>query len=538
MADITLNQVNQTLLAQNKKQEGMAHDIAGLRAEFASYFKFLKDKALDDLETKRESGKKGAATGSAVGTAKKDDKGISGLKLLAGAAIVTAVAIYTALQDYFGKLFKMTKVFGRAIKTVVTPLIRFFTKITGLTKLVDSVEEFTGKGSNKIQKFFKDAGGKISAKLTKAFSSVTTVIDDMIKPIRNIFRNFTVGFTRIGTNATGIVDDVLKMEDFSTLAAKIGAGLKTAIMTPINFLFGSFKTADTASDFATIGNQISEFFKPIKSLFSVGEGSFFGKMVSTLKSAFSFLGEGSTFMKVAGSLGRIIGRLAWPITVIMGVVDAVTGAFSGFTNEDGTIGDKLLAGLKGGIAGLFKGLIGAPLDLIKSAVSWIIGKFGFKDAEKTLDSFSFTDLIHNLVMSPIEILKRAINSIIDGIAGFLDDSIIPGSGTVAKQLRSFKFDEGQTDSERIAAKEKEEARMKASVERYNAGLAARPINTGNMLSEEVAAQQKASSGVVATSVGQIGDTVQNVNSSSAYVGGGLNPMDTTRSGVLSLPTSF
>ena len=530
MADVTLNQVNQTLLAQNKKQEGMAHDIAGLRYEFAEYFKFLKGKALDDLESKRE-GKKTAASVSKTGA--QGGKGISGLggmKAIAAAAFVAVVAVYTALKDYFGKLWAMTKVFGKTVRAVIRPFLNF--KFPFLEKITKSVTDF----GERVLKFFRNIGNKTGSKLTEFFDNAGKFIDDMIKPIRNIFRNFTVGFTRIGTRATGVIDDLLKMEDFGTLAAKIGAGLKTAIMAPINFLFSSFKTAEAAEDFKGIGDALNKFIQPIKNLFSIGEDSFFGKMFSGLKSAFSFLGEGSVFMKTLASVGRVIGRLAWPITVIMGIVDAVTGAFQGFVNEDGSFGDKLLAGLKGGIAGLFKGLIGAPLDLIKSAVSWIIGKFGFKDAEKQLDSFSFTDLIHNLVMSPIEILKRAINSIIDGIAGFLDKSIIPGTGKVAKKLRSFKFDEGQTDTERLAAKEIEEARMKDAVERQRKGLAAKPINTGQTLSEEVAAQQKSAGMVAATSIGQIGDVV-NAPSSTAYVGGGLNPSDSTRRYINDMPTS-
>lgn len=530
MADVTLNQVNQTLLAQNKKQEGMAHDIAGLRYEFAEYFKFLKDKALDDLESKRESKKTAASVSKTGAQGAKDISGLGAIGGIAAAAFVAATAVYTALKDYFGKLWAMTKVFGKTVRAVIRPFLNF--KFPFLTKIIDSISDLAGRALG----FFRNIGNKTGARFAEFLETSGKFIDDMIKPIRNIFRNFTAGFTRIGTSATGVIDDVLKMEDFTTLAAKIGAGLKTAIMTPINVLFGSFKTAEAAEDFKGIGDALNKFIQPIKNLFSIGEDSFFGKMFSGLKSAFSFLGEGSVFMKTLASVGRVVGRLAWPITVIMGIIDSVTGAFKGFVNEDGTIGAKLLAGLKGGIAGLLKGLIGAPLDLIKSAVSWIIGKFGFKKAEKQLDSFNFTDLIHNLVMSPVEILKRAINSIIDGIAGFLDDSIIPGTGKVAKKLRSFKFDEGQTDTERLAAKEIEDARMRDAVDRQRKGLAAKPINTGQTLSEEVAAQQKSAGMVAATSIGQIGDVV-NAPSSTAYVGGGLNPSDSTRRYINDLPTS-
>ena len=529
MADVTLNQVNQTLLAQNKRQESMANDIMGLRYEFADYFKFLKNKALDDLESKREGKEKAASISKTGAQGGKGISGLGGMKAIAAAAFVAVVAVYTALKDYFGKLWAMTKVFGKTVRAVIRPFLNF--KFPFLERITKSVTDF----GERVLKFFRNIGKNTGSKLAEFFERSGKFIDDMIKPIRNIFRNFTVGFSRIGTKATGVIDDVLKMEDFGTMAAKIGAGLKNAIMAPINFLFSSFKTAEAAEDFKSIGDALNKFIQPIKNLFSIGEDSFFGKMFSGLKSAFSFLGEGSVFMKTLASVGRVIGRLAWPITVIMGIIDSVTGAFEGFVNEDGSLGAKLLAGLKGGIAGLFKGLIGAPLDLIKSAVSWIIGKFGFKDAEKQLDSFSFTDLIHNLVMSPIEILKRAVNAIVEGFSAMVEKIPVIGKKT-AKTLRSFKFEEGQTDTERLAAKEIEEARMKDAVERQRKGLAAKPINTGQTLSEEVAAQQKGAGMVAATSIGQIGDTV-NAPSSTAYVGGGLNPGDSTRPYINDMPTS-
>ena len=138
-------------------------------------------------------------------------------------------------------------------------------------------------------------------------------------------------------------------------------------------------------------------------------------------------------------------------------------------------------------------------------------------------------------MSPIEILKRAVNAIVEGFSAMVEKIPVIGKKT-AKTLRSFKFEEGQTDTERLAAKEIEEARMKDAVERQRKGLAAKPINTGQTLSEEVAAQQKGAGMVAATSIGQIGDTV-NAPSSTAYVGGGLNPGDSTRPYINDMPTS-
>ena len=37
-------------------------------------------------------------------------------------------------------------------------------------------------------------------------------------------------------------------------------------------------------------------------------------------------------------------------------------------------------------------IVTVPVDLVKSLISWIAGKFGFTEFEKLLDGFSFTEL--------------------------------------------------------------------------------------------------------------------------------------------------
>ena len=54
----------------------------------------------------------------------------------------------------------------------------------------------------------------------------------------------------------------------------------------------------------------------------------------------------------------------------------------------------------GALGGAFKGfmkIVTVPMDLVKSLISWIAGKFGFTEFEKLLDSFSFTELFGKAV---------------------------------------------------------------------------------------------------------------------------------------------
>ena len=82
----------------------------------------------------------------------------------------------------------------------------------------------------------------------------------------------------------------------------------------------------------------------------------------------------------------------------MTLFDTIKGAFEGAA-EGGIVG-----AIAGAIKGLFNSLIFGPLDMIKGAISWVLGFFGMDRASAMLDSFSFADLF---------------SSLIDGIAGFV-----------------------------------------------------------------------------------------------------------------------
>lgn len=155
------------------------------------------------------------------------------------------------------------------------------------------------------------------------------------------------------------------------------------------------------SFFASIGTRIADFFKPITDAIGkmkgTGEGlskifkpisDGFGKVMGFFKTIGSSLsGFGTMFKAVAGVMAKIF----YPLTIIMTVYDTVKGAIEGFS-EDGIVG-----GIFGAFEGLVTSLITVPLDMIKSAVSWVAGFFGFENVEQALDSFSFTDIFSSVM---------------------------------------------------------------------------------------------------------------------------------------------
>jgi hypothetical protein len=183
--------------------------------------------------------------------------------------------------------------------------------------------------------------------------------------------------------------------------------------------------------FGKIGDLIAKGFAKIKSLFVFDEGSTIGKMITSLKDGISkffapiakgadlikdgsaavgrgidfvmdMVGKvksffstvaawGDEFMKIFGGAVKIFSKLAIPFTVIMTLWDTVKGFIAGF--EDGGI----IGGVMGAVKGFFNSLIFAPLDMLKNAIAWVLGVFGFDKAEEALKSFSFETMFSNMI---------------------------------------------------------------------------------------------------------------------------------------------
>ena len=377
-----------------------------------------KKNTLQDLENRREKarGSKSKGSDKTVATIVKgaEDTGLALMGLVGAIAALSSGFIagaltsvknlynlvsgsFTKLLNGIIKLFKIDVLLARVgglILRIVDPIINLFKSVRG---------------------FFSNAALK-----------VTDTIADGLKVVDNFKANFLAGFRNFGKVLTGAVPDVLKMEDFTSFAGKFGAGVR-AVM---NAVLGPLMNAEFLTDMGKVADSLME---PIRAVIA-SVGKFFsaegpiGRVFTMVKSAFGFAEEGSKFMGILGSVGRIFGRLLYPLTVIMSIWDTVKGAIEGF-EQDGFLG-----GIAGAINGLLGSLIGAPLDLLKDGISWILSKFGFKDAAKFLDKFSFTDLIKQAVYG-------LINGFIEGIAKVV--SVIPFVGdTAADKIRGFKLTGG------------------------------------------------------------------------------------------------
>ena len=168
-------------------------------------------------------------------------------------------------------------------------------------------------------------------------------------------------------------------------------GIRTAITGS-----KTFKVISEIGDkFKSVLTRLGKFFAPI--------GRFFKSIFDLSKNLIKMTARATGIVEFAAGFGRILGKIFLPITLLISAFDFITGFMVGY-KEGGIIG-----GLKGGLTKLFQGLIGMPLDLLKSAVSWILGKFGFKNAEKTLDAFSFKKLIADIIGSMFSMISKAVD---------------------------------------------------------------------------------------------------------------------------------
>lgn len=398
------------------------------------YFKSVERSRLDQLEALRESKKGGGAAASAAGEdTKKSGGGIA--TLMAGITALVA-GFFTGILDSVKSLFKLTR------------LDKLFGSIKGLFTTQGAIGKLFASFSARWMSYVDD----VARFLKSAFAPITNIFQPN-GAIGKLFLNMRLKWAMFADDAVRVIDNGIQpVKNLFSAEGKI-AQLFKAITKPFTFPFEGFidnvakpfKSLFTAGEGGTLSKIFStitrpftaavtfvgDLVKPVTTFFSA-EGPI-AKVFSTVRSAFSIFAEGSGLMKLLGGIGTVLGRLFLPLTLIMTAYDTVKGAIKGF-EEGGWLG-----GFEGALTGLLNSVVGVPLDLLKSAVSWVLGKMGFSEAEKVLDSFSFTDLISKLISGYFNMLKSIVNGLLDAIATAITAiPLVPNK--VGDVIRGLKFD--------------------------------------------------------------------------------------------------
>ena len=394
----TLDEVTKKLIennAENKLGHEMTRiELGKVNKNFDKYFQFLKsgDKLEDRLEKKAAPIRGGAGKGGGGGSGGGEGVTLAALTGIGGiaAAISALGASLAGLDDAF-KALRVVQIADN-----IAEALKSFTR--GTATFIDTVTDFV-KGVGNFGKNLKNS--IVIPDETKALlkglpdllkTRVATLFaeSELLKPIRTAIDNFKIGFDRVGTKATGVVDDILKVEDFSTISAKLGA------------MIGSVKNVFTGADDT---GGIFGFFTKISDTFSEIVKFFPRIDFTSLGKAFGSFEGGTGLLGFLGKIFDFIDPLLTPIKKILGlalkpafqlflsVFDFLYGFYEGFKNAEGSLIDRLGAGIEGGIKGVIKGFTDA-IDLILIELpAWLLGKLGFEGVASKLKEFSLTALV-------------------------------------------------------------------------------------------------------------------------------------------------
>ena len=316
---------------------------------------------------------------------------------------------------------------------------------------------------------FQDIAAGIKGLAKGAVNATKATGGFLSKALDTLFLPLGVVGSIIGAFIGGFVKQI--KNDFGPLFKTLGnmfRGLKlrisSVIAPPFRKLFGEkgpaggfFKflgdTVDSVkSNFKKAKDALSKnlFIRTIKNfadrIGKIARGVFgiFTNVVGRIREAGRIAKDLPVIAQIsrfAANIGRILGKFALPITIIIGVFDTVTGAIEGWRESEGdSLISKSLDAIGEGLGKLFGNLLGFFPELFKDAISFIVKKaFGVKtDAEGNiipgqglaadfvsfLDSFDFKTLIRNIISYPFNLLSDVVDKIGDFFTNFsIKDSL-------------------------------------------------------------------------------------------------------------------
>lgn len=393
----TLDDVTKKLKENNIENqmghEGTRLEITKIGTKFDQFFTFMRMKSLKDLEALREAKKTKQIPALSQPKTGGGESNFAGM--LGTAGLLSALSAIGASMAGLDDAFKSLRVVQIA-KNIAKALDGFRIGTVGLiddiAAFVKGVGNFGRNLKNSIiipdetKTLLKGLPDLLKTRITTLFSE-----SDLLKPITTAIDNFKLGFDKVGTKAVGVVDNLLKVEDFSTVSGKLGA----MIGNVKNIFVGA---GDTPGGITGFFQGISDSFKDVI--------KFFPRIDFTaLKAAFGSFDEGTGLLGFFGKIVGFLDPLLSPIKKIIGlalrpmfqlflsVFDFLYGFYEGFSKEEGNLMDKLGAGIEGGIKGVIKGFTDA-IDLILIELpAWLLKKLGFEGVAEKLKEFSLTALV-------------------------------------------------------------------------------------------------------------------------------------------------
>ena len=240
-------------------------------------------------------------------------------------------------------------------------------------------------------------------------------------------------------------EESTKKEEGGSLFKKLGLGGLALVLAPVVALVSMFDEISKQKWFlklkdfvknSKLGQSIGKVFTSIqKAITSLGKrfpalgklmGNLFGKggsltgiftKIKTLSTTVQTLLKDSKILSIAGKVGKFLGKLFLPITILWGAIETVMGAVKGY-KEDGVAGS-----IKGGVNALFDFLVVDLVNLIVSIPAWFLKKIGLKNVAKALQENvagvlqSVKDMFGGIVDTVVGVLTLDPKRIIQGLKG-------------------------------------------------------------------------------------------------------------------------
>ena len=202
-------------------------------------------------------------------------------------------------------------------------------------------------------------------------------------------------------------------------------GFKGIFIAP---LLKIFKDSKIGKQFIALGNALTKTLTPFKATVMKKINAGFGAIGKMWNSLDTFMTKHSinwNRARIWGGrilrLGKMLGKLFIPLTVILAAYDVITGAMKGYT-EGGLVGAAV-----GAIKGLLNFFVDEPVRLVLDLIEWTAGAFGFKNVEKKMSELSKN-------FSLADTFEKVMYSIINKIRGLMG---LPPIGKNGKGLKDF-----------------------------------------------------------------------------------------------------
>lgn len=312
--------------------------------------------------------------------------------------------------------------FNRILKLVTGRFLAPFRAIADVFKKRGTGQFLKGdtyKALGRTTEFFRRIADTF-AKLEKRTVDATKSARNLLKPVTN----FLGSIKSFAVRMIGVSKDVAKLK-IGQVTTSIKNGVKSIFSGLTNIqkaITGGASSFRELRSFATLKKKILQPFEA------------FGKAFKGVSQNVEKLGKAAkAFAKVGGTLGKIFGAfkvigrfVAFPLTIIMGIVDGFKGMMAGMERQEGTF-NKIVGGFLGAIGGVIKGLIMVPLDLLKDAISWVAGKLGFENFSAMLDGFSFAETFTGFVNRLTDGVIYTFTSLFDSVMKPFEDGVDFGS---------------------------------------------------------------------------------------------------------------